>query len=245
MNLTPIVVNGSDSLFAGGVFLAGILSFFSPCTFPLLPVYIGILTDQNVDKILRVGPFKFSPEPIIKTFLFILGLSTTFVTLGFGFGALGSVINGEWFAIISGLVVILLGLHQMEIFRLPGLGKYRVMRLQRSQKSDLLGAYLLGLTFSFGWTPCVGPVLGAVLAVSASSGQGLLGGGLMAVYTLGLAIPFVVMALLSGAALVYFEKLETHLSLLKKVGGALIVIMGLFLLTGQLNQVAIFFDKLL
>lgn len=230
-------LSGSDQLFMSTVFAAGFLSFFAPCTFPMLPVYIGILTDHGGERGLKIGPWTLRKRPFLKTLLFVAGLSTTFITLGFGFGALGRLVDSNWFSLISGLVVIGLGLHQMELLRLPGLGKYHVFRFKQANQSSLFGAYLLGLTFSFAWTPCVGPVLGAVLVVSADGGQALYGAFLMMLYALGLMIPFLGLTLVSEALMERFQRLEAHVGKIKKIGGLLIVIMGLFLITDKLNWI--------
>ncbi|MGB3367995.1 MAG: cytochrome c biogenesis CcdA family protein, partial [Acidaminobacteraceae bacterium] len=135
--------------------------------------------------------------------------------------------------------------HQIGIFRLKFLEKYKVIRIKRTRKNDLFGSYLLGLTFSFGWTPCVGPVLGAVIVVSAGGGQAIYGALLMAIYALGLMIPFLAMALLSNVLISKFEKMEKHLGTIKKVGGLLIVIMGLLLMSENLNILTGFFENLI
>ncbi len=228
-----------EPIFMSTVLIAGFLSFFAPCTFPLLPVYIGIMTDREEGKL----PNRLAP--IGKTLIFIAGLATVFMIMGFGAGALGSLINSKMFIVVSGFVVVLLGIHQMGGIKIPALERYKVLNLKRSRTHDLLGIYLLGLTFSFGWTPCVGPVLGAVLVVSANGGQAFYGVWLMMIYTLGLAIPFIAMAFLSHYLLDRFASLESHLDTIKKVGGALIILMGLLLMTGNLNTITIFIENLI
>lgn len=225
-----------QELFISTVFIAGFLSFFAPCTFPLIPVYIGMLTNNEGGN--RLIPFS-------KTMLFVGGLSTSFMILGFGAGTLGAFINGRIFITVAGTIVVILGLHQMGLFRLKGLEKYKVLRLKRTQKGDFLGTYLLGITFSFGWTPCVGPVLGAVLVLSAGGSQALYGVWLMMIYALGLMIPFLVMAALSEVLLDKFDKIEKYLPKIKFFGGVMIVLMGLLLMTENLMQVTAYVERLL
>lgn len=226
------------------VFIAGLLSFFAPCTFPLIPVYIGLLTDENREyKKLKIARVEINVGAIIKTMTFVLGLSTTFIILGFGAGALGQFINSDWIIIVGGLIVIMLGIHQMDIVKIPWFNKYKVLRFKK-ERTKALGAYLMGVTFSFGWTPCVGPVLGAVLVTSASAGQAMYGGFLMMIYALGLMVPFLVMATLSSLVLNQFEKLEKHLLKIKRIGGALIILMGVLLMTDKLIVLTVFFEKL-
>lgn len=235
-----------NQLFISTVFLAGFLSFFAPCTFPLIPVYVGILTDGDEGtRYKTILGKKVSFTPIIKTMLFVAGLSVTFVTLGFGAGALGRFISGSAFIAFSGLIVIILGLHQMEILRIKQIEKYKVIRIKNNSNNKFLRSFLLGLTFSFGWTPCVGPILGAVVVASAAGGgQALYGGTLMMIYSIGLMIPFLVMATLSTIVLSRFEKLEKHLVAIKKVGGLLIVIMGILLMTQNLSSFTVVVEKL-
>jgi len=236
---------GGDELFMSTVLVAGFLSFFAPCTFPLLPVYIGIITDTVNDRRIQIGRLRIKPASLGKTLVFVGGLSTTFVLLGFGAGALGGLINSRLLTQVGGLVVVFLGIHQLELIRIPFLEKYRVLNLKRSRTHDLLGTYLLGLTFSFGWTPCVGPVLGAVLVVSAGGGQAFYGAWLMLVYTVGLAIPFLVMGVLSEVLLDRFAAMEAHLRTIKRIGGVLIIIMGLLLMSESLNRITALVEGLL
>lgn len=214
------------------VFIAGFLSFFSPCTVPMIPVYIGILADGQ-GQVKEFGPIKFSPRSMARTMLFVLGISVSFVIMGFGAGALGALFYSPWFLRILGLIVIILGLQQMGLFKISFLDKERKVRAQ-TDITAYWGAFVLGLTFSFGWTPCVGPVLGAVLGIS-SSGGALLGGFYMLIYSLGMMIPFLFITLFSGYALSKVEFLEKHVFTIQKVGGALIIFMGLLLMFDKLS----------
>jgi cytochrome c-type biogenesis protein len=153
------------------------------------------------------------------------------------------VLYAPWFRYLLGGIVILLGIHQMEVINLRQLQKQKTIQLKKNrERNEFFNAFLIGVTFSFGWTPCVGPVLSSVLAIAASGGDGALQGAfLMLVYTLGLALPFLVLALASSWVLQHFAKLKPHMGTLKKIGGALIILMGILLMLGNLNSLASLF----
>jgi len=195
-------------LFFISVFLAGVLSFFSPCIFPLLPVYAGVLLDdQEESKTFRFLGKEVAWSGLIRTLCFITGISLIFFILGFGAGFLGNLLYADWFRYVMGVIIIILGLHQMEILHLRKLEFQKTVTFNQKQSSKYLSAFLLGISFSFGWTPCIGPVLSSVLALAASGG---------------LIMP-------------YFSKIKSHLLLLKRIGGLLIILMGILLMLGQLN----------
>lgn len=227
----------TEQILISTVFIAGMLSFFSPCILPLLPVYISILsTDGNgTENQQKMNKWQLNPRLIFKTIIFVLGLSTSFVILGFGAGALGSFINTDWFIRFCGAIVVILGLHQMGLFNLTLLNREKKVELKRSGKRDLIGTYLLGFTFSFGWTPCIGPILGAVLGLSASEGQAIYGAMLMSFYALGLLIPFLILSIFSDILLKQVKKINKHMMTIRFIGGVIIVIMGIFLMTNNLN----------
>ena len=181
---------------------------------------------------------------IVKTLCFIAGISVIFLLIGFGAGLLGQIMYTNWFRYLMGALIIILGLHQMEVFHFHFLEKQKTVDFGANKhKNELFSAFLLGLGFSFGWTPCIGPVLGSVLALAASNGQDALMGALyLFIYTLGMAIPFLLLALASGIVLPYFNRLKPHLLLLKKIGGLIIIIMGILLLLGQLNSLSAIFS---
>lgn len=212
----------NNELFIGVVYFAGLLSFFSPCIFPLLPVYIGMLS--------RGGR-----SSILKTLFFVLGLSMSFVLLGFGAGIIGEILMSDTFRIISGILVICFGVIQMDIIKIPLLERTKLLSLEVAEKEGFMGTFFLGFTFSLGWTPCVGPILTSILFISSGGGSPVYGAMMMSIYVLGLATPFVVFSYTYK----YLEKkligIKKHLNLLKKLGGALIVGMGILLLTDNLN----------
>ncbi len=213
--------------------LAGLLSFFSPCIVPLLPVYVGILTtDANSDKLSLAGR-------CTNVIAFVLGICCVFVSLGAGAGALGQTLNNPYVAIALGLVVILLGLHLAGVLNISFLNREKRANLAKIRVSGALGAFILGLAFSFGWTPCVGPILGTILALAAEQGSAIIGAGLLLVYALGLCVPFVVIALAANVLLSRLRAIHKYLPVIQKAGGALIAVMGLWLVFSQVNALVV------
>ena len=210
-----------QQLLIGTVFLAGLASFLSPCIFPIIPIYFGILAKGG--------------RKILNTFLFIAGLSLTFVSLGFSFGFLGNLFFNDNVRIIAGIIVIILGIHQLGIIKLNFLERTKVVEVKIEGKSASFEAFFLGLTFSLGWTPCIGPILASVLALSGDEGSALYGAAMMLVYVLGLATPFVLFSFFSQELLKRSKALNKHLGKFKIVGGLLIIVMGILLITNNLQ----------
>lgn len=224
-----------NTLYLGTVLAAGLVSFFSPCIVPLLPVYLSLFSSgqeiEGESAVLR------RMRVFSKSILFVAGISVCFILLGFGAGAFGSVIGNQYFLTVMGLVVIILGLHQTGLIHIKWLYREKKMDFQRSRRGDGFGAFLLGLTFSFGWTPCIGPVLGAILGLSATSSQPLYGGFLMAIYSLGFLVPFLVVSFFSDVLLTKVKALNRHLEKIKIAGGIIIILMGTLLMTNKLGAV--------
>ncbi|RDE92795.1 cytochrome c biogenesis protein CcdA [Aggregatibacter aphrophilus] len=210
-----------QQLLIGTVFLAGLASFLSPCIFPIIPIYFGILAKGG--------------RKILNTFLFIAGLSLTFVSLGFSFGFLGNLFFNDTVRIVAGIIVIILGIHQLGIIKLNFLERTKVVEVKTEGKSASFEAFFLGLTFSLGWTPCIGPILASVLALSGDEGSALYGAAMMLVYVFGLATPFVLFSLFSQELLKRTKALNKHLGKFKIVGGLLIIVMGVLLITNNLQ----------
>ncbi len=172
---------------------------------------------------------------ILKTIVFVVGLSSSFVLLGFGAGSVGALLTSNTFRVISGVVVILFGLIQMDIIKASFLERTKLVELKKKEEDSILGAFLLGFTFSLGWTPCVGPILTSILFLSSGGGNPVYGALMMFIYVLGLATPFLLFSFFSeqlGRKMGSFRK---YLIPLKRVGGVLIVFMGILLLTDKLN----------
>ncbi len=233
-----------DNIYFGTVFVAGLVSFFAPCIIPLLPIYIGMLSDKKKSsKHFKIGKSTIYVYTLVKSLAFVLGLSTTFVMLGFGAGWIGSLVTGKTFITIMGFIVILLGLHQTGLVRIKKLEGEKKLNLKRSYKSDVLGSYLLGFTFSFGWTPCIGPVLGSIIGLASTSDTAYFGALMMLTYSLGLAIPFLIISLFSDVLLTRASGMKKHMKKFKIVGGILIILMGVLMIAGQVNEITAFFEK--
>ena len=225
-----------DILLWGSIFAAGLLSFFSPCVLPLFPVYFGVLMSERGTRSIKIGKFEVAVLPVVRTFLFVAGISTIFFVLGFAASLLGQLLYNPYFHLVLGTIIVLLGLHQMEVFQLTSLQKQKTVQFETKNEKSLWSSYLLGLSFSFGWTPCVGPVLSSVLTLVATQQASFFYGMfLLGIYILGLSIPFLVLSIASTTAMKTFNLAKKQLFLLKKIGGIVIIAMGVWIIIQQLQ----------
>lgn len=223
------------------VFIQGLLSFFSPCVLPLIPLYVGYLAG-GAAKVGDDGTVEYPRGKVfVNTVFFVVGVSFAFFLLGFGFTALGQFFTGNQrvFSVIAGVVMAAFGLYMLGAF-----GKTRAIETERRLPFNLsrfamnpLVALVLGFTFSFAWTPCVGPVLASVLLMASSSASAAAGYALVAVYTLGFVLPFLAVGLFTGEVLRFFKSHGNVVKYTVKVGGALLIVMGIMTVTGWMNGV--------
>ena len=229
-----------DALNAGGVFIAGIVSFFSPCILPVIPVFISTLLTSADDKPIMIGKLRLNLKALLRVTMFVLGLSASFVILGFAFGSIGMLISRyqNIILLVSGIIVILFGIYQTGIIKIPFLMKEKKVEAKK-HREGILGSFILGFTFSLGWTPCVGPILGAVLAMTAGQGSAVIGGVYMAVYSLGLLIPFLVFTIFSDLLLSRIRGIYKYMNIIKIVGGLILIAMGVLLILSSFGVVSL------
>ena len=220
-----------------GVALAGLVSFLSPCVLPLVPPYLGYLSGASIEEMQDSSVDAERWRHIVRSALFfVFGFTTVFVALGAGASVLGQWVqlHKAQLSLLAGVVIIGFGAHFLGILRVPLLFRQARFRLP-VPGANLAGAYLMGLAFAFGWTPCIGPVLATVLAVAANEASLGAGVRLLFVYSLGLGIPFVLAAAALGPFLAVLQRMRAHLRHVEMVMGVLLVATGILMLTGSLN----------
>ncbi|ABE63398.1 cytochrome c biogenesis protein, transmembrane region [Nitrobacter hamburgensis X14] len=220
--------------------VAGLVSFLSPCVLPLVPPYLVYLTGATIEHVSHDETAKVSKRAVmLAALVFVLGFSTVFVALGASASFIGGLIRA-WSAqlsIVAGIVIIVMGLHFLGLTRIGFL--MREGRLTAPKPVGLWGAYVMGLAFAFGWTPCIGPILAAILSVAAAEATVVKGAGLLAVYSAGLGIPFLLAALMIEQFASLLKRMKRHLNTVERVMGVLMVLTGIAFLTGTISNVSI------
>ena len=224
----------------GAALLAGLLSFVSPCVLPIVPPYLAYLAGLSFDQVASDAERSGNSRRIVlSSVAFVAGFTTVFVALGATASLVGQVI-AQWFdvlSVVAGIIIIIMGLHFLGVFRIALL--YRDTRIEVSRKpAGLFGAYILGLAFAFGWTPCVGPVLAAILFVAGSQGEAVRGAGLLAVYSLGIGLPFILAAAFATRFLAFAARFRRHMHKVEMVMGSFLVLTGILFITGQMAAIS-------
>jgi cytochrome c-type biogenesis protein len=237
-------MNESVSVFTA--FLAGIISFVSPCVLPIVPGYLSFISGVNVAQLRgSETPRGLARRVAITSAAFVAGFSTVFIALGAAATYVGYLLQQykRTLGVVGGVVIIILGLHTAGILPIKWL-LYEKKAEVKTKPLGLLGAYVVGLAFAFGWTPCIGPILGAILLYASQQqtvAQGVL---LLAAYSAGLGIPFIVSGLAINGFFAAFSRMRRHMKAVEYVAGALLVGVGLLLVTGRLTTLAMFFSKM-
>jgi cytochrome c-type biogenesis protein len=220
--------------------IAGLVSFLSPCVLPLVPPYLVYLTGATIERVANDEVTAASRRAVlISALTFVLGFSTVFVALGASASLIGALIRA-WSAelsIVAGIVIIVMGLHFLGLTRIGLL--MREGRLPIPKPVGLWGSYVMGLAFAFGWTPCIGPILAAILSVAAAQATVAKGAGLLAVYSAGLGIPFLIAAFMLERFSSLFSRMKRHLANIERAMGVLMVLTGIAFLTGAISNVSI------
>src|SRR5262245_50177922 len=220
--------------------LAGLISFLSPCVLPLVPPYLVYLTGATVEHVANDEDVKASKRAVMgAALMFVLGFSTVFVALVASAPLIGSLIRAwsSQLSILAGVVIIVMGMHFLGLTRIGLL--MREGRLTAPKPVGLWGAYVMGLAFAFGWTPCIGPILAAILSVAAAEATVTKGAMLLAVYSAGLGIPFLLAAFAVKQFSALFQRMKHHLASVERVMGVLMVVTGIGFLTGAVSSVSI------
>jgi len=215
--------------------LGGLISFLSPCVLPLVPPYLSFLAGTTFDQLSAGQDRDLRWRAVLAGFAFVAGFSTVFVLLGATASALGQLVRQylDVLSTVAGIAIIAMGLHFLGVFRIGLL--YREARLQVEKPVGLWGAYLMGLAFAFGWTPCIGPILAAILALAGSEANVARGALLLAVYSAGLGVPFILAAFAMRPFVLLLKNMRARFAYVEKAMGGLLVLTGIAFLTGWIT----------
>jgi len=220
-------------------FGAGLISFLSPCVLPLIPGYVSFISGQSLQDILKSKEVKFLPLA-----LFCLGFSTVFIILGASASFLGQALlqNSEILRIIAGIVIIVFSLQLIGLINIGYLNLEK--RFEAKSSQNILFPYVIGLAFGFGWTPCIGPILGSILALASIEETLSKAVIMLSFYSLGLAIPFVLSGYLIQKFLLFSKNFKKNINLISKIGGIILLITGILILTNQLQAIGFYIIKI-
>lgn len=226
-------------LSAGIAFLAGLVSFVSPCVLPLVPAYLSFLTGSSLEELRGELAAPARARVIAHALAFIIGFTIVFVTLGASASALGGLLkaNRHVIAQIGGVIIIILGLQMTGVFRLKFLAMDARLHLQQANRS-LLGSGIVGLAFAAGWSPCIGPILAAILALASQAGGVAQGAWLLFVYSMGLALPFLALAVAFGAVLPALNRMKRFLPAVEIASGVFMIAVGVILVTDSFLRIS-------
>ncbi len=220
-------------------FSAGILSFFSPCVLPLVPSYLIFISGASIENYSDLSTKKHRKTLLLHALSFIVGFSLVFISLGLSSSLLGNLFSTyeKWIVRIGGVILILFGLNMLNILKIPFLNQEKMVHL-KAKPIGLVGSFVIGITFSLGWTPCIGPVLASILLIASTTSSVREGAYLLSLYSLGLAVPFFVAALLVGRLLHLMQKYGWLMKYSSYVIGGLLIVIGVLLATGYYTRIS-------
>ncbi len=226
------------------VVLAGLLSFLSPCVLPIVPGYLCFLAGTSLDKIASGEDASKERNVFYFALSFVFGFSTVFILLGASATLLSGLIYEylDILRVVGGIIIIIFGIHFMQIIQLPFLNRDTRYQIE-SYRPGIIGSYVIGLSFAFGWTPCIGPILGSVLSIAASSETVTYGIALLMLYSAGLGIPFLLAAYAINGFMRFLSKIRNYIRAIEIFTGVLLVIFGILILTNRIQELAFFFIK--
>jgi cytochrome c-type biogenesis protein len=214
-------------------FVAGLVSFLSPCVLPLVPGYVSLISGASVEE-LQSKDRKLFSTVLLHSVMFILGFTLVFVTLGAAATGIGQLVHAykKYLTWAAGVIIIIFGLHLMGVFKIKALYADKRLHSLQGGKSPI-GAFLVGFAFAFGWTPCIGPVLAGILGMAANEDSVLKGILLLWVYSLGLAVPFLLTSLVMDRFLAFYGRFRRHLGTVELISGILLIAIGGLILAGR------------
>lgn len=235
-----------DNVSVFTAFIAGLISFLSPCVLPLVPGYISIISGFSLEQLkAQQKEGALTRSVLLNSIMFIVGFSITFITMGASATWMGQLLQSKalLFSRIAGAILIIFGLHLLGIFKINAL--YRDKRFHSVEKPrGILGALVLGLAFAFGWTPCIGPILAGILTIASTKQSVIQGVFLLTIYSLGLGIPFLMTSLGLNKFLSFYGRFKRHFQLVEMVSGALVIAVGVLIMTNQYARLAGWFSFL-
>lgn len=216
-------------------FVAGLLSFFSPCVLPLIPAYFTFITGFSIEELTEEYNSEIRKKVFLSTFLFVLGFSLVFILMGASASYLGGLMYTykKLIRIIGGILIIILGIHLTGLIRIPGLDFEKRVTLEK-KPLHFLGTLIIGMAFGAGWSPCIGPLLGSILIIAGSQETVWQGVVLLGIYSAGLAIPFIIMSIFINFLLIFIKKASKVLKYVNVVAGVVLIVVGLILVSNKL-----------
>jgi cytochrome c-type biogenesis protein len=230
----------TESISYPAALAAGLLSFFSPCILPLVPAYFTFITGLSLEELTQSNSARIRARVVRSTLSYVLGFSFVFILMGASASFLGAAVYKyqNWIRIVGGILIILFGLHMTGIFRFRLLDFERRMEV-RHKPLHFLGTFFVGMAFGAGWSPCIGPLLGSILIVASNQETVANGIGLLSVYAIGLAIPFLLLSFFVNSLLTFVRKASWSVKYINMTAGALLLVLGLLLVTNKLNLISV------